>query len=123
MAILDSDRKRRAAFAKAGLLDGDQLRAEFGVSVDAIEGDIAAFRVFAVSLNGIKLYPTFFFDSEVDRANLAKVIQKLGDVDGWGKWHVLTSRRGSLNGETPLAALARGEVDAVLSAAAAFAER
>lgn len=110
-------------FTKERLLNAAEIEREFGVSSIAIARDVAASRAFAVELDGIEHYPTFLFDSRIDRKVLAKVIRRLGALEGWSKWHFFVSRRGSLNRATPLAALVRGEVDAVLKAAAAFAER
>jgi hypothetical protein len=63
-------------------------------------------------------FPYFFADEKYPRRALEKVSKALGKLPGARKWQFFTTPRISLNGKTPLEALSKGQVDAVLSAAA-----
>ena len=68
------------------------------------------------------MYPAFFADARHDRAVLERVSRALGSLPGGAKWEFFTTPRLSLGRKTPLQALARGQVEEVLAAAAAFAD-
>jgi hypothetical protein len=72
--------------------------------------------------SGEYLYPAFFAEPAYERRALEKVCKALGDLPGAAKWDFFMSPRVSLNGRTPLQALAKGALDEVLEAANAFRE-
>ena len=81
-------------------------------------------RIFTVDgPSGAQLYPAFFTDSRYNRRDLEHVSKVLGDMPGPSKWQFFTTRKGSLNGKTPLEALLSGNLDKVLVAAAGFRDR
>lgn len=129
LSVVDADSSpdvgsgRVLAFAASGLLNAYEVRSRFGVPESRLARDVAAGRAFVVHHDGVDLYPSFLFDGTVDRRHLARVIRKLGSLDGWSKWHFFRSRRGSLNRATPLLALTHGDVAAVLRSAEAYVER
>jgi hypothetical protein len=114
---------RQRDIAEGRLLTSAAMRERLGVSRQALSAALRAQRLFALSgPSGDFLYPAFFADPGQDRAVLEKVCRTLGSLPGGAKWEFFTTPRQSLGRQTPLQALARGKVDAVLAAAAAFAE-
>lgn len=53
---------------------------------------------------------------------LAKVYMALGELPGTSKWYFFTVPRYSLRGLTPMEALAQGHAEAVMNAAASYAD-
>lgn len=79
-------------------------------------------RVFYISQQGERYFPAFYCDPAYDRKQLSAVTRALDDLPGGSKLQFFLSRRGSLNGATPLQALQAGRIEKVLDIAAAFAE-
>jgi hypothetical protein len=116
-------RERQRDLAEGRLLPSAAMRERLGISRQALSAALRAQRLFALSgPSGDYLYPAFFADPGLDRAVLERVCRTLGALPGGAKWEFFTTPRQSLGRKTPLQALARGKVDAVLAAAAAFAE-
>lgn len=114
---------RRRDLAEGRLLGAAAMRERLGISRQALSAALRAQRLFALSgPSGDYLYPAFFADPGLDRAVLEKVCRALGGLPGGAKWEFFTTPKGSLGRKTPLQALAKGRIDAVLAAAAAFAE-
>lgn len=80
-------------------------------------------RIFFLKHGNTQYYPVFYADGELDRAQLERVSQVLGDLDGASKWQFFTRPKGSLGGITPLEALKAKMLDKVLQAAQGFVER
>lgn len=72
---------------------------------------------------GAHWYPSFFITAQCGRQALEKVSVALGDLAGDAKWHFFTSPRYSLDGTTPLVALALGQLERVLHLAHEYRER
>lgn len=105
------------------LLPGSEMRQRLHISAQALSAALKKKRVFALlGPSGDYVYPAFFADPALDRRVLERVSQALGDLPGASKWDFFTSARMSLGGKTPLQALAKGKVEAVLDAANAFRE-
>lgn len=122
MRAEESDLRRRDV-AEGRLLNSAAMREKLGVSRQALSAALRAQRIFALSgPSGDYLYPAFFADPGQERAVLEKVCRALGSLPGGAKWEFFTTPRQSLGRKTPLQALAKGKIDAVLTAAAAFAE-
>jgi len=114
---------RQRDLAEGRLLGAAAMRERLGVSRQALSAALRAQRIFALlGPSGDYLYPAFFADPGLDRAVLEKVCRALGGLPGGAKWEFFTTPKGSLGRKTPLQALAKGRIDAVLAAAAAFAE-
>lgn len=125
MASLRSqESQRRRDDIKAGRLLGSAgMRERLGISRQALSAAVRAQRLFVLSgPSGDFLYPAFFADDRHDRAVLEKVSRALGSLPGGAKWEFFTTPRLSLGKKTPLQALAKGQVEEVLAAAAAFAD-
>jgi hypothetical protein len=114
---------RQRDLVEGRLLHSAAMREKLGITRQALSAALRAQRIFALhGASGDYLYPAFFADPALDRAVLEKVCRALGNLPGGAKWEFFTQPRQSLGRKTPLQALAKGKVDAVLVAAAAFAE-
>lgn len=115
--------RRRDDVAAGRLLGSADMRERLGISRQALSAAVRAQRLFVLAgPSGDFLYPAFFADARHDRAVLERVSRALGSLPGGAKWEFFTTPRLSLGKRTPLQALARGQVDEVLAAAAAFAD-
>jgi hypothetical protein len=115
--------RRRDDIAAGRLLGSAQMRDRLGISRQALSAAVRAQRLFVLAgPSGDFLYPAFFADGRHDRAVLEKVSRALGSLPGGAKWEFFTTPRLSLGRKTPLQALAKGQVEEVLAAAAAFAD-
>lgn len=116
-------RQRDRDLATGKLIPGAALREKLQVTPQALSAALKAKRLFAVSgPSGEYAYPAFFADPRHDRQTLEKVSKALGSLPGAAKWDFFTVPRMSLNGKSPLDALAKGKVDAVMAAALAYAD-
>lgn len=115
----------RAKHVRDGtLLTPAEVWERLDISRQAVSKAVKEKRMFSVDgPAGRQLYPAFFTDPKYDRREVERVSQALGDLPGPSKWQFFTTGKGSLGGRTPLAALANGDIDSVLIAAAGFRER
>ena len=114
---------RQQDIAAGRLLGSAEMRERLGISRQALSAAVRAQRLFVLAgPSGDFLYPAFFADGRHDRAVLEKVSRALGSLPGGAKWEFFTTPRLSLGKKTPLQALAKGQVEEVLAAAAAFAD-
>ena len=115
--------QRQKDVASHSLLSGPELRARLEVTPQALSAALKARRLFALrGASGEYVYPAFFADPRHDRHTLEKVSKILGDLPGAAKWDFFTVPRLSLGGKSPLEALAKGKLDAVMAAARAYAD-
>lgn len=123
MSSLERQEKEQRAkdLTTEKLLPGAEMRARLAVTPQALSAALKAKRMFVLQgPSGEYAYPAFFADPTLDRPVLAKVCKALGDLPGASKWDFFTSPRHSLGGQSPLDALAKGRVGAVMDAANAF---
>lgn len=117
------NKQRQDDLVSGKLIPGAELRARLKVSPQALSAALKAKRMFVMQgPSGEYTYPAFFADSAYDRPVLEKVCKALGDLPGSSKWDFFMAPRISLGGKNPLDALARGQVEAVMTAAKAFAD-
>ncbi len=115
--------QREKDLASHSLLSGPELRVRLAVTPQALSAALKARRLFALrGASGEYVYPAFFADPRHDRHTLEKVSKILGDLPGAAKWDFFTAPRLSLGGKSPLEALAKGKLDAVMAAARAYAD-
>ena len=115
--------QREKDVASHSLLSGPELRARLAVTPQALSAALKARRLFALrGASGEYVYPAFFADPRHDRHTLEKISKILGDLPGAAKWDFFTVPRLSLGGKSPLQALAKGKLDAVMAAARAYAD-
>ncbi|MDO8048874.1 hypothetical protein O3301_10385 [Janthinobacterium sp. SUN211] len=115
--------QREKDLASHSLLSGPELRARLEVTPQALSAALKARRLFALrGASGEYVYPAFFADPRHDRHILEKISKILGDLPGAAKWDFFTVPRLSLGGKSPLEALTKGKLDAVMAAARAYAD-
>ena len=73
--------------------------------------------------NGAFLYPAWQFDARGPVPGLDTVLAKMTVASPWMRAAFFLSGDATLNGETPLAVLRRGDVEAVVRAAAMYGEQ
>lgn len=105
------------------LIKSDVLIKELGWSRQALSKARKAQRVYSVEVKGESYYPAFFIDSQYERRQLEAVSKILGNLPGTSKLQFMLTPKGSLNGLTPLKALAKGKIAEVKIAAKGFVER
>lgn len=115
--------QRQHEVTRGDLLPGSEMQRRLSVTPQALSAALKRKRIFALTGgSGKYLYPSFFADPAYDRATLERISQALGDLPGSTKLHFFTSPRLSLGGLTPLQAVAKGKVEAVLDQANAIRE-
>jgi hypothetical protein len=106
------------------LITARELAERLQISTQAIGRAVQSKRMFTLDgPSGRKMYPAFFADRRFNREHIERVCQALGEWPGPAKWEFFTSPRASLDRQTPIEALARGDLDQVLRAATAFQDR
>jgi hypothetical protein len=93
------------------------------VTRQALSKALKSHRVFYLEVGGERLYPDFFLDQRLERRQVELVSQSLGELPGASKLQFFMTKKASLEGQTPLEALARGQFSRVRMAAQGFAER
>ncbi len=128
-AFMAAFEKQAFAARQKNLRDGDLLDASafykaLARSAPTFNQLIDESKIFHLDgPSGQLLYPAFFADPRYDRQSLEQVCEALGDLPGPSKWQFFTTGKASLRGQTPLEALANGELAKVLVTAAGFKER
>jgi hypothetical protein len=138
--------------ARAELLAGSEFEVRDGRSRASIAKAVRTKRLFFIEFDGVRAYPAFFADTRYRRRDLESVTRALGDVSPGGKYLFFVLPKGSLykdaerdapsaerrgsdsstaglfaslrasSGRTPLQALEEGDIEAVLRAAAGYAQ-
>lgn len=104
------------------LLATEEMARRLGMSGAAVRQAIRERRFLGFEPAGRGwMVPAFFADARLERRALEKVVRALDALPAAMKLEFLTQPRGALQGDSPLGALARGELDAVLALAQAFA--
>ena len=93
-----------------------------GFTKQALSKALATDRLFYLEVGGQRYYPAFFIDPRYERTKVERVSKTLGGLPGASKLQFFLNGRGSLEGRTPLQALAAGKYAQVLAAAEGFAE-
>ena len=105
------------------LVDSAAFVDRLKVSRQALSKALKAHRVFYVEVSGQRFYPDFFLDKRYERRQVELVSKALGELPGASKLQFFLTKKASLEGKTPLDALARGHFSRVRIAAQGFAER
>ena len=116
-------RNRRRDIEEGRLITPDEMSKRLHVDKHALARAVRDKRMFSIDgPNGAKVYPAFFADPRFIRAELERVSRELGPLPGASKLQFFMTPKGSLNARTPIEALANGDLDTVLKAAAGFRE-
>ncbi|MFK7967032.1 MAG: hypothetical protein AB8C46_23995 [Burkholderiaceae bacterium] len=108
---------------QGALVSATVFRDAMSWSRQALSKALNEHRVFYVSRGSKRLYPTFFVSTTYDTAQVQATSRALGGLPGESKMLFFTAPKLSLNQESPLQLLAKGQLEPVLKAAHAFAER
>jgi hypothetical protein len=110
--------------ATGRLLSSDELCRRLNLTKDALAFALVKSQIFTVTDSLSNLYfPAFFAEPEkYPLIALEKVCMALGDLSGNSKRVFFLSPLLSLDGRTPLDALANGEIEAVTNVAVALSE-
>lgn len=119
----EAEKSMRKLVEDSLLVDPTAFVQRRNVTRQALSKALAARRVFYVEVEGRRHFPTFFLDSRYERRQVEEVSKALGDLPGTSKLQFFTTGKASLEGRTPLEALAAGQFPRVRTAARGFAER
>jgi hypothetical protein len=109
--------------AQGQMLDAVQFQERMGWKTrQAVWKAASDQRTFYLEFRAERYFPAFYADPAYQRSHLEAVTKILGDLPGGSKLQFFLTRKGSLNGNTPLEALAAGDLSKVKSVAMAFAE-
>jgi dTDP-4-amino-4,6-dideoxygalactose transaminase len=108
---------------EGALVDSAAFVERLKVSRQALSKALKAHRVFFVEVAGQRFYPDFYLDTRLERRQVELVSKALGELPGASKLQFFSTKKASLEGRTPLEALARGQFSRVRTAAQGFAER
>lgn len=109
--------------AKGQMLDPVEFQERMGWKTrQAVWKAVSDQRIFYMEFRAERYFPAFYADPAYQRSHLEAVSKILGELPGGSKLQFFLSRKGSLNGKTPLQALAGGALAQVKRVAGAFAE-
>ncbi|WP_102633009.1 MULTISPECIES: hypothetical protein [Paraburkholderia] len=112
--------ERYSLVLQGRLLPAEDFCKAAGITEQKLSEEVASCRVFAVEFEFTQYYPTFALSNLVSPKDFARVVRRLGDSTGWGKWKFFTTPSESLGGLTPLRLLMGEEVERALAAASDF---
>lgn len=78
-------------------------------------------RFFQIEVDGKSYFPSFYFDPGLYRSEIESISKLLAGLNGDVKWQFFNTPKLTLEGFTPLAALAQGRFQDVAFAAGGFA--
>ncbi len=117
-----ADQRKAAILRDPAMLTGEAAAERLGVSRETINRRAQQGRLLALEFaKRGKRYPAWQFEESVAGRPLESVLAALGSLGDWERYRFFTQRQPGLGGRTPVEALRRGEVDAVKSAAGAWA--
>lgn len=106
------------------LMSAEKFRQALGITRQAVSKAVVQQRLFSLEGPAGKLvFPGFFTEPQYDRRTLERISRVLGDLPGPSKWQFFTTGKASLRGQTPLQAIANGQIANVVMAATGFRER
>jgi hypothetical protein len=117
------DASVEALYPNRGLVTVAEFAALEGRPATEVKRDFAAGRLLGVEIDGVLHILEALIDPRIDRRQVARVSRALKLVGPHGKLMFFTSPKASLRGQTPLAALLRGQVAETAQTARAYAER
>ena len=112
----------RAELVKSGhLVNADVFCNLLGINLLELQAGHSEKRYFGIEVGEEFYYPSFYADSTLKRSEIEAISELLLDLDGGVKWQFFSTPKLTLNGVTPLTALAQGRFQDVAFAAGGFA--
>lgn len=110
--------RRRRLVDEGMLLTSLQLCERLDISPHSLSAAVHDRRIFWIDgPTGERLYPSFFATDVAPQSDIERICVELGDVPGSVKWQFFSMPKHSLDGATPIDALAHGQFDRVLRTA------
>lgn len=113
---------RRGLIANKDIVPPSVIQEALGRDWPAFEKAARNGHVLILEVDGQHYIPAFYLDNSIDHLHLEAVVKSLRRVDPGLKWQFFTTPKLTLNRATPIEALRRGELKAVLDAAGSFVE-
>lgn len=123
MCRMASERLTDDATASYQFVSEAELPKSPNWSAESVANAVADGTLFFGMMGGRRLYPSFFADLTYKRRHLAAVSRLLKSLDGFTKWRIFVTGKGSLGGLAPLEALVQGKLRQIEIAAEVFVER
>jgi biotin operon repressor len=112
--------KKQMLEAEGGVVSGRELAQALGITRQAVDKRRLAGKLIGIDLGKRGYaYPVW----QIGLNGMEAVLAELAELDPWTQALFMLSASSWLNGETPLAALRRGELDEVLNAARLYGEQ
>jgi len=112
--------KKHLLEAEGGAVSGRELAQALGITRQAVDKRRLAGKLIGIDLGKRGYaYPIW----QIGLSGMDAVLAELDEYDPWTQALFMLSANSWLNGETPLAALRRGELDEVLNAARLYGEQ
>ncbi len=112
----------RTELVKSGqLVDADAFCTLLAMHPSELELGLNENRFFQIEVDGKSYFPSFYFDPGFHRSEIESISKLLSGLDGGVKWQFFNTPKLTLEGSTPLAALAQGRFQDVAFAAVGFA--
>jgi hypothetical protein len=112
--------KKHLLEAEGGVVSGRDLAQAIGITRQAVDKRRLAGKLIGIDLGKRGYaYPVW----QIGLNGMDAALAELDEVDPWTQALFMLSANNWLNGETPLAALRRGELDEVLNAARLYGEQ
>lgn len=123
--LLDQARREaqqfRTEMVKSGqLVDADAFCTLLAIHPSELELGLKENRFFQIEVDGKYYLPSFYFDPGLYRSQIERISKLLADLNGDVKWQFFNTPKLTLEGFTPLAALAQGRFQDVAFAAGGF---
>lgn len=113
---------RQRLLARDDMLTLAEAAEALGLTPPAVNDRFRAGRLIALEAGARgRRYPAWQFEDEIAGAPLEAVLDALKGVSAWTSYLFFTTPDGALEDETPLEALRRGDLEAVIDAAKLFA--
>jgi hypothetical protein len=116
--------RERLLMAEGGVVSSQQAAEVLGMSRQGIDKSRRNKQLIGLSLGrrGF-IYPVWQFVEGGTLPRLESVLAELHDLDAWMQTAFMVNSNTRLNGESPLALLRRGEVEAVRAAASEYGKQ
>jgi hypothetical protein len=118
----EADTGLRRMIDSGELVGREELSRRLGCTTQALSKALGARRMFYVEYQLKQYFPAWLADPRFDRKQIEAISRALGDLPGGAKLAFFRTPFISLEGKTPLEALANGKLEMVMRTAKGYAE-